>query len=70
MAEIIILCSLFSSIDNRFSCGGTVISPTVVLSAAHCTQGFTPAQIQVRLGCSFLNNCAMAINGVNQVNYK
>ncbi len=30
---------LFSDADGRFRCSATLISPTVLITAAHCTEG-------------------------------
>ena len=54
-------------LGGRSSCGGTIITPTVILSAAHCTFGFAPSQIDMGLGCSVLSQCDRVIRGVQQV---
>jgi trypsin len=37
-------------------CGGTIVSPTVIVTAAHCTEGLAAGNITVRAGVTDSNN--------------
>lgn len=39
--------AVFMLRDGRFSCGGSVIAPTKILTAAHCVLGIGPARLAI-----------------------
>lgn len=48
-------------------CGGSVIGPSLILTAAHCTEGVSPAQITVRAGIGNLNDSAGQMRSVTKI---
>ncbi|MEQ1874914.1 MAG: serine protease, partial [Ilumatobacteraceae bacterium] len=48
-------------------CGGSVIGASLILTAAHCTEGMSPAQITVRAGISNLNDTTGQTRGVAKI---
>lgn len=48
-------------------CGGSVIGPSLILTAAHCTEGMSPSAITVRAGIGNLNEAGGQVRAVTKI---
>ncbi len=53
--------------DGFQFCGGTIVAPTKVVTAAHCTEGSSPADIQVVAGRTSLSAGGGTTSGVTDI---
>jgi len=53
--------------DGFQFCGGTIVAPTKVVTAAHCTEGSSPADIQVVAGRTDLTGGGGNVAGVTNI---
>lgn len=53
--------------DGFQFCGGTIVAPTKVVTAAHCTEGSSPADIQVVAGRTVLSSGEGTVSGVTDI---
>ncbi len=53
--------------DGFQFCGGSIVAPTKILTAAHCTEGSAPADIQVVAGRTSLSGGGGTVAGVTNI---
>lgn len=53
--------------DGFQFCGGTIVAPTKVVTAAHCTEGSSPSEIQVVAGRTALSGGGGTVAGVTDI---
>lgn len=63
--------SMIVSIQDRFTdahfCGGSILSESYILTAAHCVDSTTPGAISIKAGIHLLNETYPTIRGVDAI---
>jgi trypsin len=65
----VVMCSGSSTTSCRLRCGGSIISPTHILTAAHCVIRLSPSAITIKAGAHKYTD-EPGVNGVQQLKVK
>ena len=55
--------AVYMSIANRYLCGGSILSSSWIITAAHCVEGFTASQITVYAGSTIRGSNSQSRQG-------